>query len=211
MNLAKYCLRAVALAFSISLFGCGDKEDSNALKAAQKQATANSQKSLLKSNAVKLAEVVENYGACLEGIGNNADKSLLGLNQILETPDFRKLKENAPRQADDILGRAASRHYDNFQKLIRNLLEVLDDKGTDQKLATVRASVMEMPDGKDKDTFTKGIESCEKAQEWLTKYRQRRRSEVTDQIQQMKECAEKLRPTILELEAVQDALEQWIK
>ena len=217
MHINKNFFKVVGLTFSIILFGCSDKEDEKALQAAAEQAGANlranaqkRQKAALKANAVKLADVVELYRRALDGLSTFGNQAVIGVNKMMEGTAYKEARAEAPARADEVVVRNASLAYDGFQKLVRNYKEQLDDQGVNKKFAEVKAFVRALDNGREKDLFIAGITSCENAEGWLAKYRVRHRSELGEQIKQMKECSEQLRPTLLELDAVLTSLAPWI-
>jgi hypothetical protein len=127
----------------------------------------------------KLGIIAAQYAMSLKSLTNYAEKTLDGYRKIIKDANA-----SAAVQTEDV--RFARALYDNFQHGLDGLLELLEDHDTSKQLAEVKAELTRHPDSSANVVLARIVDRCEVADKSLKKYHSRFRTDLAEQVEQIK-------------------------
>jgi len=161
----------------------------------------------LQPQVKRLANLTRTYINALNNLVNASQLIVKGSQALGQSQEASKMYSYDPNGAQQILNQAIEKHYDNFQRLVRNELEAAEDGDLPREVERISKLVAARPNSSVKTILQDALKKCRKAQKSVENYHYRQRTNLDDKWNQIASVPNDLGEQITDLEAEANLLE----
>ena len=183
------------------------EEKAAALRQAEEERAAKKQRELVAEKVKEATALLDLYGTAIGGLAHKADEAVQALQKEANSPAAQDVKRRNSALAARVMAQQVTETYGNWQKLLGRMTEHLADTQAINRVEQLSYFANKLDDGATKTAFQNVVAACKGTREALDKYQSRYRTDVEEQLEQLKGCAATVLPTIAALTAARKQID----